>query len=112
MELPSKAIFVIHEIPASSTLTERENTFQKPYLMGFEFNVGYHLCMNLLSHIPLYICGILFNLCRSHKALNGFFQCRKETCLAHCSALVNTQRQSVCVVIGIFTTKILKIFHC
>lgn len=78
MELPSKAMFVTHEISSSSTLTEREDTFQRPYFTGFEFNVGYHLCINLLSHILLYICGILFKWLRSQKALNVFFIAEKK----------------------------------
>lgn len=43
------------------------------------------------------------------KSSKCFFHCRKETCLAHWSALVNTQTQAVCLIIDIFTTKIFKI---
>lgn len=73
MELPSKAISVTHEISAFSLLPEGENTFERPFFMGFEFNVGYHLHTNLLLPIPLYIHGISFKWCGSHKALNGFW---------------------------------------
>lgn len=52
---------------------ERENTFQRPFFVGFECNMECHLYTIRLPPIPLYMNGISSKWCGSHKALNGFW---------------------------------------